>query len=121
MARREGNKRRIIKNLATQVCNILLLLEEGTEISISRIVREIYEEQGYEFINRDENHGYIWTKDGGSTFAIEDFDQFEVLKIVRNKLKGQRELDFSVHYGRYHGLPYNLLFIIRKSHGLINY
>lgn len=96
-----------------------MLLEEGTEISISRIVRKIYEEQGYEFISRGAGGGYIWTKDGGSTFAIEDFDQFEVLKIVRNRLKGQRYLDFSNN--KYMGLPYHLKFVIRKNHGLIIY
>lgn len=114
MAHRERNKRRIIKNLAIEVCNIILLLEEGTEVSISQIVREIYKEQGYEFIHCNTNHGYVWTKDGGVTFAIEDFDQFEVLNIVKNKLNAQRVLDFSKHDGMDEGLPYNLSFIIKK-------
>ncbi|MDE6729978.1 MAG: hypothetical protein K2J71_04295 [Oscillospiraceae bacterium] len=114
MARREGNKRKIIKNLATQVCNILLLLEEGTETSISKIVAEIYQKQGYQFICRDAGLGYIWTKDGGMTFAIEDFDQFEVLEIVENKLKGQRHLDFSKYDNMDEGYPYHLSFKIKK-------
>ncbi|MDE6087178.1 MAG: hypothetical protein K2G25_02200 [Oscillospiraceae bacterium] len=114
MAHREGNKRKIIKNLAIQVCNIILLLEEGTEVSISQIVAEIYEKQGYEFICRGAGGGYIWTKDGGTTFAIENDDQFEVLNIVKNRLKGQRVLDFSKYYNKYVGLPYNLSFMIKK-------
>ncbi|MDE5885809.1 MAG: hypothetical protein K2H29_12140 [Oscillospiraceae bacterium] len=119
MARREGNQRKIIKNLAIQVCNIILLLEEGTELSISQIVAEIYKEQGYKLIYCDARGEYIWTKDGGITFAIEDFDQFEILEIVENELKGKRDLDFSKHDDMEEGLPYHLEFVIRKNHGLI--
>ena len=114
MAHREGNKRKIIKNLAIQVCNIILLLEEGTEVSISQIVAEIYKKQGYEFICHDAGGGSIWTKDGGTTFAIEDNDQFDVLDIVKNRLKGQRVLDFNKYYNKYVGLSYNLSFRLKK-------
>lgn len=81
-----------IEDLAEKVYNKILLLDEGTEISISQIVSELYEEQGYKYIN-----------------------MFEVFYIVKNKLKNQIILDFSKHDGLPKGLPYNVPFIVRKS------
>lgn len=115
MSRREKNKKKTVEDLATKVYDKILLLDEGTEISISQIVRKLYEEQGYKFIYLNSCNGYVWTKDGGTKFSIEDYDQFEVLHIVKDKLKGQRILDFSKHDGMNEGMPYNIPFIIKKS------
>ncbi|MDE5861355.1 MAG: hypothetical protein K2H28_04095 [Ruminococcus sp.] len=111
---REKNKQKTIEDLADKVCDKILSLDEGTEISISEIVREIYKKQGYKFICLT-HCGYVWTKDNGVTFSIKDFDQFEILNIVEDKLQGQVILDFSKHEGLDEGLPYNLDFIIRKN------
>lgn len=115
MARREKNKKKTIEDLATKVYDKILLLDEGTEISISQIVRKLYEEQGYKFIYLNSCNGYVWTKNRGITFSIKDNDQFEVLHIVKDKLKGQRVLDSSKYKGMCVGLPYNIPFIIKKS------
>ncbi|MDE6834666.1 MAG: hypothetical protein K2J39_10555 [Ruminococcus sp.] len=112
---REKFRKKIIKDLADKVYNKILSLDEGTEISISEIVREIYKEQGYKFICLKSGYGWVWTKDNGVTFSIKDFDQFEILNIVKNKLQGQVILDFSKHEGLDEGLPHNLDFIIRKN------
>ena len=114
MVRREKNKRKTIKDLADKVYNKILLLDDGTEISISEIVDELYKEQGYKCIYLNPRYGWVWTKDDGATFSIEDDDQFEVLDIVEDKLKNQIILDFSEHDGRDEGRPYNLAFIIKK-------
>lgn len=100
--------------MSDKVCDKILSLDEGTEISVSDIIRELYKEQGYKFICLA-NYGYVWTKDNGFTFSIKDFDQFEILNIVKNKLKGKITLDFSKHDGLDEGLPYNLDFIVRKN------
>lgn len=113
MVRREKDKKQTIEDLADKIYNKILLLDEGTEISISEIVRELYKEQGYKFIYLN-SYGYVWTKDNGATFSIKGSDQFEVFAIVKDKLKSQIILDFSKHNGVPKGLPYNVLFIIRK-------
>ncbi|MCM1506078.1 MAG: hypothetical protein NC177_02930 [Ruminococcus flavefaciens] len=113
MARREKNKKQTIEDLAEKVYNKILLLDDGTEISISQIVQELYTEQGYKFIYLSP-YGYVWTKNGGATFSIEDYDQFQVMAIVEDKLKNQVILDFSKHDGLPKGLPYNIPFVIRK-------
>ncbi|MCM1315047.1 MAG: hypothetical protein NC205_04680 [Prevotella sp.] len=101
--------------MATKVYDKILLLDEGAEISISEIVHELYEEQGYKCIYLNPRYGWVWTKDDGATFSIEDDDQFEVLDIVEDKLKSQIILDFSKHDGLDERLPYNLSFIVRKT------
>lgn len=114
MVRREKNKRKTIKELSDKVYEKILLLDEGTEISISEIVDELYKEQGYKCIYLNSRYGWVWTKDDGATFSIKEDDQFEVLDIVEDKLKGQIILDFSKYKGRCVGVPHNLQFIIKK-------
>lgn len=98
MARREKDKKQTIEDLSEKVYNKILLLDEGTEISISDIVDELYRKQGYKYIN----------------LPIQSRDLFEVFSIVKNKLKNQIILDFSKHDGLPKGLPYNIPFIVRK-------
>lgn len=113
MARREGNKKQTIEQLSERVASAILELPVGDEASIAQLVGAWYSEQGYEFMHIDVNHGYVWTKDGGATFAIEDSEQFDVLDRVTKKLDGQRVLDFSKYDGIVVGLPYNLHFTVR--------
>ena len=112
---REKSRKKIIEDLSDKVYNKILSLDEGTEISISQIVREIYKEQGYKFICLKSGYGWVWTKNGGLTFSIKESDLFDVLDIAEDKLQGQVILDFSKHKGLVEGLPYNLDFIVRKK------
>lgn len=112
MARREGNKKQMIELLAERVTAAILELPLGSEASIAQLVGAWYSGQGYEFKHIDVNHGYVWTKDGGATFAIEDSDQFDVLDQVTKMLDGQRVMDFSKYDGMVVGLPYNLHFTV---------
>lgn len=114
MARREGNKKQTIKKLSEKIAEAVLELNDGEEASIARLVSRWYQSQGYECKNVDARHGWVWTKDGGATFAIEIDDQFDILEQVTDMLKGKRELDFSKYDGMVVGLPYNLLFTVRK-------
>ena len=113
MARREGNKKQTVKQLAERVAAAILDLPVGREASIAQLVGAWYSGQGYECKHIDVNHGYVWTKDGGATFAIEGGDQFDVLDQATKMLDGQRVLDFSKYDGRVVGLPYNLHFTVR--------
>lgn len=117
MAVRENDKKQTIEFLADEVCKSILTLGEGDEASIAQLVGACYRERGYEFKHIDIYHGYVWTKDGGATFAIEDSDQFDVLDLVTEKLSGQRVLDFSKYEGMVVGLPYNLHFTVRMADG----
>ena len=118
MAHREENKAQIIKELFRTVVEAIIELKEGDEASIAQLVGEWNRGQGYEFKHIDIHHGYVWTKDGGATFAIEDRDQFDILNQVTDMLKGKRKLDFSKYDGMVVGLPYNLHFIVREVNGI---
>lgn len=113
MIKREGDKRKIIRELVNIIYGRLVLMEKGTKISISKMVKDIYVPRGYSFMHVNVHKGYVWTKDGGATYAITDWDQFEVLEKVDEKLKGKVRLDFSEYEGMAVGLPYNLHFTIR--------
>lgn len=115
MARREGNKKQTIEQLAERITAAILELLVGNEASIAQFIGAWYSGQGYEFKHINVNHGYVWTKDGGATFAIEDSDQFDVLDQVTKKLDGQRILDFSKYDDMVVGLPYNLHFTVRAA------
>ena len=119
MAHREGNKSQIIKELSKTVAEAITELREGDEASIAQLVGEWYRGQGYEFKHIDIHHGYVWTKDGGATFALEDSDQFDILNQVTIMLEGKRKLDFSKYDGMVVGLPYNLHFTVREVNGTL--
>lgn len=113
MARREVNKKAIIKAVSEKVSANILASDIGSETSISYLVSLIYKPQGYEFRHLGIDYGYGWTKDGGRTYAIKDSDLFDVLDQVSQNLSGKRELDFSKYNDMVVGLPYNLQFTIR--------
>ncbi len=113
MARRKWRKRKIISDLAEQVCQQILLLPEGTEVSIGGIVDDLYQARGYAFIYLDTIHGWVWTKDDGKTIAIEARDLFQVMEIVEKNLADQIIFDHSGGKDRAVGLPYSIPFVIR--------
>ena len=82
--------------IADQVYQKIMLLDEGTETSISDIVRELYKENDYG-VEQD------------------NVDLWAVMDIVEEKLDGKRVLDFSKWNGIMAGLPYNLPFVIRNA------
>jgi uncharacterized Fe-S cluster protein YjdI len=86
MARREGNKKAIIKAVSEKVSANILASDIGSETSISYLVSLIYKPQGYEFRHLGIDYGYGWTKDGGRTYAIKDSDLFDVLDQVSQNL-----------------------------------
>lgn len=74
-------------------------MEDGGEATIAELAGTWYESRGYEFRHIDIDHGYVWTKDGGATYSIEEDDLFDVQERVIRRLKGKRILDFSEHDG----------------------
>lgn len=115
MAQREGDRKQIIKELTEAVTKAVLAMEDGGEATIAELAGAWYESRGYEFRHIDIDHGYVWSKDGGTTYSIEEDDLFDVLDSVAERLKGKCELDFSAHDGLVEGLPYNLTFKIKKA------
>ena len=115
MAVREKRKELIIAELTGIIAGKLLAMKPGTTLSISGLVREIYLSRGYEYIYLGEDEGHAWTKDGGKTFSITDWEQEEVLVRVAQKIKGKRRMDFSAYRRRLAGTPHNLLFVLRRS------
>ena len=47
-------------------------MEDGGEATIAELAGTWYESRGYEFRHIDIDHGYVWTKDGGATYSIEE-------------------------------------------------
>ena len=113
MIKREVDKRKIIRELVTIISDRLLLMEKGAKISIREMVEDIYVPRGYVFMHVNVHKGYVWTKDDGATYAITDFEQFDVLNKVVEKIKGKVTLDFSEYENQAVGWPYNLRFTIK--------
>ena len=93
MAQREGDRKQIIKELTDAVTKTVLSMEDGGEATIAELAGTWYESRGYEFRHIDIDHGYVWTKDGGATYSIEEDDLFDVQERVIRRLKGKRILD----------------------------
>ena len=115
MVEREREKEKIIEELAQEMEKKLLRMRIGTRISIAEMIWEYYRSKGYTFIHMGVDIGYVWTKDGGETFSITDWEEEDVLSRVAYKLKGKRKLDFSFHGSRVIGIPHNIPFILRRS------
>ena len=113
MIKREGDKPKIIREIVNTIYDRLLLMDKGAKISIREMVEDIYVPRGYVFMHANVHKGYVWTKDDGETYAITDWDQFEVLEKVKKKLKGKVTLDFSEYENQAVGWPYNLNFTIK--------
>ncbi len=112
---REGNKEEIISELAEAVTKAILQLEDGAEVTISYFVKQHYLRKGYEFKHINGNLGWIWTGAGGETYAIKAKDQFDVMDLVLERLKGERDVDFSRYAGLKIGQLYDIPFIVRKK------
>ncbi len=115
MARRECDREQTIEMLSERVTAAILEMELGGEASIAELAGEWYRSRGYEFRHIGLEHGYVWTRDGGATYAFEDIDLFDVLERVTKKLKGRRVLDFSRYRNLAVGLPYNLQFTVKEA------
>ena len=115
MAVRESNREQEIEMAAEAVCRAILMLRDGEETSIAGLVGAWYRARGYIFQYVGTEHGYVWTRDGGATFAMEDMDQMDVFAAVTRALEGRRRLDFDRYEGKLAGLPFNLLFVVRVT------
>ena len=112
---REGQRKKIIRELAKEVTNRIRKLPYGSRISIAEVVREIYAERGYEYFRLRYPSGevdFLYTRNKGESYAISDFEQFDVLRIVQHKLAEHCYFDFGIPPGKRAGIPYNLPFTI---------
>ena len=115
MANRENKKEIIIEDLADQISGKLLQMKPGSRCSIADLVRDSYIPRGYAFVHIGSEMGYVWTRDGGKTFSITDWEQEEVMVRVAKIIKGKRRMDLSSYRGRIAGTPHNLQFVLRRS------
>ena len=115
MATREKEKKIIIEELSDIIAGKLLDMKPGTTHSIVGLVRDIYLPEGYDFIHLGPKIGYVWTKDGGKTFTITDWEQEDVLFQVKKKIRRKRRLDFSLYRGSIAGPLHNLAFVLRRG------
>lgn len=115
MPYREGQRKKIIRELAKEVTDRIRILPYGSRISIAEVVREIYAERGYEYYRLRYQSGevdFLYTRNKGESYSISDFEQFEVYRIVRRKLAEHCYFDFGIPPGKRAGIPYNLPFTI---------
>lgn len=115
--KREGKKKEILNRLINVVCDTIRQLNDGDKASIARIVAIHYEALGYEPKHVNIDQGIVWTKDSGRTYVIKEFDLFNVLEGVEQRLADEIVLDFSAYEGRCVGLPFNLNFVVRHKNG----
>jgi len=115
MARREADKRLVLKKITEEAAERIMAMPIGSETAISWVVRDIYSQHGYDLVHCGPRVGYAWSKDGGKTYAITDMEEWDVLNGVERMLQKERYLDFSMHAGRLEGLPYVLEFVIRPA------
>lgn len=105
-----------IKDLTKIIADRILELPEGTQTTIALLAGEYYKSKGYEYIHLDLDHGHVWTRDGGKTYAIQDFDLMDVLEGVEKMLNGKATLVFEHSEDmKLIGLPYNFTFEIKRS------
>ena len=117
MAKREGKKKEILNSLINVVCDTIRQMNDGDEASIARIASIHYEGLGYEPKHVNIDQGTVWTKDSGRTYVIKEFDLYNVLEEVEQRLADEIVLDFSAYKGKYVGLPFNLNFVVRHKNG----
>lgn len=104
---------KINREIAENVFCWLMEQPCGTEISLREAFEKTYGDEGYEWV-RLENKGWVSSKDGGKTYLIEDMDLFEILTIVKKKMKAENKiLDFSKWDNKCVSVAYNLSFVIR--------
>lgn len=59
--------------------------------------------------------GWVMTQEDVSTYAIRIMEQFEVMDMVLERLKEERDLDFSKYAGLTIGHPFDIPFIVRRK------
>ena len=112
---REGKRDDTVASVVAEVCNRIRALDIPAEVTISHIVREIYLEKGYEYVHGDGSHPWVWSRDGGVTYAVDGKDEFDIHYLVVKKLQNEFWLDFSKYAGMYVGLPQNNPFRVRPK------
>ena len=116
MAKREEDRKKIVKELSLIVGERIMGLPDNSTNSISDIVGEYYEEKGYELLHLGLDIGYAWTRDKGHTYIIKDFDLLDVFYEVEEILYGYKTyLDMNEYNGCYVGALYNLSFKVRHN------
>lgn len=112
---REGKRDDTVATVVTEVCDRIRALSIPAEVATSQIVRAIYLEKGYEYIYADGAHGWVWSRDGGITYAVDGKDEFDIYYLVVKRLQKEFWLDFSKYAGMTLGLPNNIPFLVRPK------
>ena len=115
MAKREEDKREVVREITEIVAQRILEMPIGSETAIAFLVNDVYRQRGYNRVHCGGRIGYAWSKDGGKTYSLSTSEAGEVLLKVERKLWKERYLDFSAHEGLFEGLPENLDFVIRPA------
>ena len=123
MPHREGKRKILIRDLASEVADRISRLPFGARISIADVVREIYAERGYEHFRYRYPSGkadYIYTRNKGASYTITDFEQYDVYEIVQSTLSEHCCFDFEIIPGKRAGIPYNLPFTKKPPRSSLN-
>lgn len=115
MAKREEDKREVVREITEIVAQRILEMPIGSETAIAFLVNDVYRQRGYNLVHCGWHIGYAWSKDSGKTYSLSTSEAGEVLLKVERKLWKERYLDFSKHEGLFEGLPENLDFVIRPA------
>ena len=110
MAKREIGRNEMLENITNIIADMVLKMPVGAESSITRLVNEHLEKQGYIRKHLGIDIGHAWTKDDGKTYLVSEDDLFEILDRVRKAIIGKCKLDYSKYKNMVVGLPYNLIF-----------
>ena len=112
---REGKRDDTVATVVAEVCDRIRALSIPAEVATSQIVREIYLEKGYEYIPVGGEHGWVWSCDGGVTYAVDNKDEFDIFYLVVKRLQKEFWLDFSKYAGMIVELPYSIPFRVRPK------
>ena len=112
---REGKRDDTVASVVAEVCDRIRALGIPAEVITSQIVREIYTEKGYEYVYAGGGHGWVWSRDGGVTYAVDGKDEFDIHFLVVKKLQKEFWLDFSKYAGMMIGHPNNIPFKVRPK------
>ena len=104
---REGKRDDTVASVVAEVCNRIRALDLPAEVATSQIMRDIYLEKGYEYVRGDGSNSWVWSRDGGVTYAVDGKDEFDIHYLVVKKLQREFWLDFSKYAGMVAGLPHN--------------
>lgn len=114
MAVRENERELVLNQLVSKLCAAIRCMDEGDKSSIGRLVSKYYRGKGYEQHWLDSKHNHGWTKDDRITFSVCEEDLMDIQEMIIKDLEGEIDLDYSEYYMKDVGLPYNLLFTVRK-------